>query len=237
MTETERRKFLKLVGASLAGAAGMGILGCTPENTRGVADVPVSDNAESPIADAVDDAPSAQTVSRKALVERLKALDESEAPSDLSPGAHCYKPAGIFYEKKPCQDCGEIMDEGRMNEILLAYNVPLKRIQNLGVDATLILPEHCPTCGFGLNACGLDWKQESELRKLPEEWQRKKFHLKIKYPDDPDFVRVELDEAHDLELMALFLQGKDRWEGKQGDEYALKDKVDQLKKLFGVKEP
>ena len=193
MTETERRKFLKLVGVSLAGAAGMSILGCKPGYTQ----------------------VELQNPTRKALAERLKTLAESDPPTDLQMGACCYDMIGRYYERKPCPDCGEMMDVGQMDEILLAYNVPVKRIQDLDLDATLILPEHCPACGLGL--------------------KEKKFLLEIKYPDDPDFVRVELDSAHDLELMALFLQGKDRWTDEQEGEYALKDKVERLRELFGVK--
>ena len=108
------------------------------------------------------------------------------------------------------------MKVGKMDEILSAYNVPLKRIRELGLDAKLIYPKHCSNCGSGL--------------------QKKKFLVEIRYPDDPDFVRVELDEAHDLELMSLFLHEKDRWKAKFGEEYALKDKVDRLRELFGVEE-
>ena len=228
MTENQRRKFLKLVGASLAGAAGVSILGCEPENTLKA--------VEPLIPDAVEDVVSAQTVSRKALAERLKVLAESEPPTDLSPGALCYTGPPPFHQQTPCPDCGEMMKVGEMDEILSAYNVPVKRIRDLGLDATLILPEHCPGCGLGLNACGLDGQQAFELHKSPEDWKRSRFHLEIRYPDDPDFVRVELGTAVDLEFMALFLQGKDRWKDQQDGEYALKYKVNRLRELFGVKE-
>ncbi len=124
------------------------------------------------------------------------------------------------------------MQVGEMDEILREYHVPLKRIQDQGVDAKLILPEHCPTCGFGLEKCGLDWEQRSELSL--EEWNVKKFQLEIKYPDQTEPVRVVLERAEDLELMALFLQGKDRYSLGQGAEGALKDEVERLRKLFGV---
>ena len=112
------------------------------------------------------------------------------------------------------------------DKILNAYNVPLKRIQDQGVNAKLIIPEHCPECGFGLKAAP--------------------FQLEIKYPDSPEPVRIELKhpgkfgriigEKNDLELMALFLQGKDRYESGQGSETALKVKVERLRELFGVAE-
>ena len=234
MTENQRRKFLKLVGASLATAAGVSILGCKPENTLNAADVPGP--AEDKIDTLLPQDRGGKSLSptRGVLAERLKALAESEPPKDLSLGAMCYVPAPLLKRQISCPDCGEKICDGEKEKILSAYNVPLKRIRDLGVDAKLILPEHCPTCGLGLNACGLTWRQQSELRKSPDEWKRRNFHLEIKYPDDPDFIRVELDEAHDLELMALFLQGKDRWQNKQDMEFALKDKVGRLRVLFGV---
>ena len=226
MTENQRRKFLKLVGASLVGVAGMSIVGCTPLRTQDAAEPSLPQYDTSPITD----------IRREALAERLKKLAESEPPTDLAWGAMCYEMGIPFYRQVACPDCGEKMCEGEKDEILRAYNVPLKRIQDLGLDATLIIPEHCPTCGLGMGECGLYRWEQSELRKSSDDWKQRNFHLEIKYPDDPDFVRVELDEAHDLELMSLFLQGKDRWQGERTEEYALKDKVDRLKELFGVKE-
>ena len=152
-------------------------------------------------------------VSREAIAERLRELAESESPKDL----RGFGISGHLRpdEKKSCPECDKTMIVGEKDRILNIYDEPLKRIQDRGVDATLTVPEHCPTCGFGL--------------------KEKKFLLEIKYPDDPDFVRVELDEARDLQLMVYFLQGQDRYDEDQY-EVPLKDKVDRLRKLFGVKE-
>ena len=162
---------------------------------------------------------------RKFLKAALAAMAGGAGLSMVScrePQAMCYEIGYYEEEEMPCPACERIMIVGRKDKIFRIYNVPLKRLQDQDVDATLIIPEHCPECGFGL--------------------QEEKFHLEIKYPDQRDAVRVKLDDAFDLELMALFLQGADRfdkgrfmrWSG--GHEQPLKDKVERLRELFGVNE-
>ncbi|MCL2711000.1 MAG: twin-arginine translocation signal domain-containing protein [Planctomycetaceae bacterium] len=205
MTEIERREFLKNAGAALAGVAGVGVLtnaGC---------------NKQSEI----------RNPSREELVKRLEKLAKSEPPKNLMQGATCYEIAMPPVVEKPCPDCGRTMIVGEKDEILREYNVPLKRIQDQGVNAKLIVPEHCPECGFGLKEA--------------------QFQLEIKYPDRPIPVRVELKETNEyvriirgvnneLELMALFLQGKDRYVEWHGEEKPLKDEVERLRELFGIGE-
>ena len=101
--------------------------------------------------------------------------------------------------------------------ILEAYKKKFAKIQEQGLDADLIVPEHCPRCGYGL--------------------RENNFFLEIKYKDRSCSERIELENAFDLELMALFLQGKDRYADDDDEEYPIKDKVDRLRKLFGVEEP
>ena len=196
MTEHERREFLKAAGASLAGVVGMGILS-TASCSR-------QDGA-------------IQNPTHEELIKRLEKLAASKPPGDLSLGACCYDMAYIEPNEMPCPKCEQTMIVGEKDEILREYNVPLKRIQDQGVDAKLIVPEHCPECGLGL-------KEEN-------------FQLEIKYPDHPAPVRVELTGgAYELEIMALFLQGKDRYTWDNEGETALKDEVDRLKELFGIVE-
>ena len=129
----------------------------------------------------------------------------------------CYLPGDIVERIEfSCPNCGQTMIRGEKDEILREYNVPLKRIQDQGADITLIVPEHCSQCGFGLKEA--------------------KFQLEIKYPDQPAPVRVELDTAHDLELMALFLHGMDCYDAGQEEKQALKNEAVRLRELFGVKE-
>jgi len=168
-----------------------------------------------------------RVLKRAELADRLKKLAASKAPKDLSPGAMCYSPAFSRDEKSTCPECQHEMQVGEMDKILKAYNIPLKRIQDHGVDAMLILPEHCPACGFGL--------------------ETGKILVEIRYPDHPVPIRVEpekpfssgsfISRASELEIMALFLQGRDRYPLEQGREQALKDKVDRLRELFGIEYP
>ena len=199
MTEIERREFLreslKSTGVALAG---VGVLTGT------------SCNRQSEI----------RNPTRAELIKRLEKLAESKPLDPSMGGASCYMRIYPPREKKSCPACERTMTIGEKDEILREYNVPLKRIQDQKIDAKLIVPEHCATCGFGLKEA--------------------KFQLEITYPDHPDPVRIELDSAFDLELMVLFLHGKERYKEvyKFGGEHEgpLKYKVDRLRELFGVKE-
>ena len=194
MTETERREFLRESLKTTGAVLTLGVLAGT------------SCNRQSEI----------RNPTRAELVKRLQKLAKSRSPKNLSLGAMCYEMVAPMYKETPCPTCERTMIVGQMDEILRAYNVPLKRIQDQGVNAKLIIPKHCPQCGFGLI--------------------EEKFQLEITYPDHPEPVRVELLFAHDLELMVIFLHGKDRYEAGQGREQPLQDKVDRLRELFGVKE-
>jgi len=197
------RKLLKAMLVAMSGVVGMGVPGCD----RNAASPP-SPSTSAPT-------PGSKDPTRQELVKRLQQLAKNEPPKDLSHGALCYAP--LEFEKKACPDCKRLAIVGVKDVILNSYNVPLKHIQDHGIQATLIVPEHCAGCGEGLNA--------------------KKFQLEIKYSDQPEPVRVELTGgAYDLEIMALFLQGKDRHKDRQDFEKPLQSEVERLRELFGVKE-
>ena len=209
MTEHERREFLKAALAAMGGVAATGATSCrwpgamcySPARPPGVT---------------LEEFTEIRNPTCDELVGRLEQLAKSKPPKNLV-HAMCYSTVPDIKEEKPCSECARTMEVGERDKILREYNVPLKRIQDQEVNATLIIPEHCPECGFGL-------KEE-------------KFQLEIKYPDLPAPVRVELTGgAYELEIMALFLQGKDRYTSGNEGETALNDEVERLKELFGVAE-
>jgi len=130
------------------------------------------------------------------------------------PGAMCYKPATPPSVTTPCPECGQMMIAGEKDEILNGYQVPLKRIRDQGIDANLIIPEHCPTCGFGL--------------------KEGKFQLEIKHPDRPEPTRVELDSASDLEKFSLDLQ---KLNEVTEDKAEKRDELTERLKKLGEEEP
>ena len=157
-----------------------------------------------------------------------------------------------------------MMRTGEKEEVLSKYNVPLNRLRNLGLDAKLVLPEHCPICGFGLENCSAGWEAEwsihdrqaeikkqmilsdelkaeldkldAELDHLKKTTESRKFQLEIKYPDHSTPVLAVLDREKDLEMMVFFLQGKDRFKWYNDGDVAMKKEIDKLKKLFGIEE-
>ena len=161
------------------------------------------------------------SITRAELIERLKKLAESEPPNrdELARGAMCYYPAEIEY----CPVCrhwwtGSKLGANKINEIVDQYNDFIMRLQQLGLDVTLTVAEFCSECGNVVAG--------------------KTFLLEIKYPDQPDPVRFELDNIEDLQLMERFLQGQDRYVSKRDRdrEYPLKYRIGRIASLFGVKE-
>ena len=100
--------------------------------------------------------------------------------------------------------------------ILKAYKKAFNKVKKQGINAKLIIPEYCPRCGLGLH--------------------ERKFLLEINYPGQNETVQVVLEDAFDLELMVLFLQRKDRFVGEQDQEHSIKNAIDRLKEIFGIKE-
>ena len=108
MSENERRKFLKAAGVSLAGVAGMSILGCQPgaEPLGGEPPVPEPDEViwpepvkdETPASEpAPDDAADDQAAKREEYAEKLKKLGEEKRreASEHYITATCYVPAPV----------------------------------------------------------------------------------------------------------------------------------------------
>ena len=161
------------------------------------------------------------SITRAELIERLKKLAESKPPNrnELAYGAMCYYPAFDETDDWPvCEHCGRSWDGRKfdINKIVNQHKDFVMRLQQLGLGITLIVPELCPTCGK--IAAG------------------KTFVLEIKYPDRPDPIRFQLHHITDLQLMERFLQGQDRYVGECDEEYPLKNKINRIADLFGVKE-
>lgn len=140
------------------------------------------------------------------LVERLERLAKSVPPSP-----HIYRNY-MPDLPQPCSRCGQSVYK---DCIVQRYKWDASRLYIQGLDATLIVPEFCEECGLPLEG--------------------KKCWLEIKYPDQSILVRVELDSAEDLRIMESLLEGADRYLVDWGKE-PLKDKIDRLKELFGIKE-
>ena len=60
--------------------------------------------------------------------------------------------------------------DDQVSSILKEYRYPLARLRKHGLDAKLLVPKHCGTCGYGLD--------------------RKNFKLKINYSDGSSSVAV-----------------------------------------------
>lgn len=109
-----------------------------------------------------------------------------------------------------------------------AFREAVEKVRKQGLDAKLLVSDYCPRCGGGFD--------------------EEAFRLEIVYPDRLEPVRIRIAECstRHLEIMAVFLQGKDRYvtvptgyidalsSGGACKERALNDVLFELKHLFGV---
>lgn len=118
--------------------------------------------------------------------------------------------------------------EARSRFIMVDFLCSLEKLRKQGLDAKLLVSDYCPRCGGGFD--------------------EEAFRLEIAYPDQQEPIRIRLVDCSTrlLEIMAIFLQGKDRYitvptgyidalaSGGACKERAIHDLLFELKHLFGV---
>lgn len=123
-------------------------------------------------------------------------------------------------------ECNEYVSA--LGPTIEAFREAVEKVRKQGLDATLLVSDYCPRCGSGFD--------------------EEAFQLEIAYPDRQESVRIRLVNCSTrlLEIMAIFLQGKDRYitvptgyidalaSGGACKERALHDLISELKYLFGI---
>jgi hypothetical protein len=197
-----------LVVALVLAAVVVAVLGCGRSVAEG--------EPGPPPAPAVTVAEAAR-LSRAELAARLSRLAASAPPQSLSLGAMCYDVAvSLARVEYVCPVCGEktLYADWQGNELTDARRL-LTRIR--GVDVRLDESQFCRTC------CPEVEKPELGL---------------LVYHEGADLPhRVSPVSPLDIELIALFLEGKDRYRNRQERETALQKFVPRLRELLGVAAP
>jgi hypothetical protein len=176
-------------------------------------------------------APSAvaetKSFKREDIQRRLLDLSKNTAPTELAPGAMCYKPAmppkSADYT---CLKCGE----------KTLYNLVTAEDRNQTSRAIGIVEVDIPNCRRTIKLIkGIDVSlDESQFcKKCCPDVKSPKLALTINY-DDGKKHRVEDVTNDDLVLISEFLSGSDKHKDSGDFETPLKDHIKRLSELLGV---
>jgi predicted RNA-binding Zn-ribbon protein involved in translation (DUF1610 family) len=175
-----------------------------------------------------------RTTARSNIGQRLETLARSDAPTQLSMGAMCYRMAAApVTADYVCPACGEktIYSRRAAGETAREYSntrfieteIPacrrlMKSIQDLKTEGLTFKLDESQFCA----------KCSPDLEGTP------KLVLVVSYEGEEKAHRIEGVTADDLGLLHEFLSGADTHKGEQGAETPLKDHLERLEELLGV---
>lgn len=156
---------------------------------------------------------------RSEIKEKLEALADAPAPTELKQGAMCYAPRIIENNYQYiCPKCGE---KTKYSEL------------PCGLDL-----DEIPLCRYYLDSIPVvDIELEESLfcKKCSPDADQPQLCISYKFPDDKTDTRVCGICLNDLKLMKEFIQGRDKHITFNDSEVPLKDYLPRLQELFGVK--
>lgn len=170
-------------------------------------------------------ASDAAGLNRQDLEKKLQALEKAAPPTNLAPGAMCYKPAGPQERQEyVCPKCGEktlySRDAGNGWATAMAlqsadsFRRLAKQLQDKGLDCKLDETAFCQKCG--------------------KDAKDKTFVLETKWPGQEKPHRAAIANTEDLTLILEFLSGKDKHDAGPGGEKPLKNHLTRLRELLGL---
>ncbi len=183
----------------------------SPDKTSDVNKTPAVTNSEM------------KKMTRAEILEKLKALKNSEPPKKLALGALCYETAVPPNRAEyVCPKCGEKTiypnDKENIGYFITFELASCRRnvseLKKARIDAELDESSFCSKC--------------SKDKSNPE------LALIVKYPDQQKEVRTSPVFAGDLIILTEFAQNKKTHTGVGGGEAPLKNHLDRIEKLLGV---
>lgn len=157
---------------------------------------------------------------REVLTKRLQELSVQPAPTDLKPGAMCYKPAGPPEQTEyVCPAC---------KEKTLYANVVVVAVLQRDLEA-------CRRLVKEIKGLKVELDESRFCRKCHPEVKDPKLGLVVRYPGQPEPHRVWGVTSDDLRLIAEFLSGKNKHVSANEGETPIKDHLKRLEELLGVK--
>lgn len=155
---------------------------------------------------------------RSAIKEKLEALANSPAPTELNPGAMCY---AAMQERDSleyiCPKCGErtLYTEG------------------LGWFVRRDLPL-CRSLADSISAINIQLDESQYCKKCSPDIKTPQLCMTYKLADDENETHKCGISQYDLQIMKEFMQGKIKHKDSQDGETPLKDFLPRLQELFGI---
>ena len=181
---------------------------------------------DSVIAESTQSAEPDNTMSKEAIINRLKKLAESPAPTNLNMGAMCYKMAGppdrIEYV---CPVCGEKTLYASDKNNVVNYSVIQFIDRDLGP---------CRIIAKSITKVKITLDETQFCRKCDPKAKNPALCLTIYYPQDKTSHSICNVEEEDLVLLSEFFADKDKHEYSNDQEVPLKNSIKRLEKLLGV---
>jgi hypothetical protein len=157
---------------------------------------------------------------REQIIEKLKALANSEAPTNLSTGAMCYKVAAPPSRAEyVCPICGT----------KTLYTDDYARI----IDREI---PQCRTFADSTGTLGINLDEKQFCKKCSPGVKDPQLCIDFKYADDTTKHSVCGINANDMKLIFEFLKGRDKHKDSYDSETPLKNYVGRLKEVLDVKE-
>ena len=162
---------------------------------------------------------AAEDLTREQLNKMLEETATNPVKSELLPGACCYSPMPypnrIEYLCPLCKTktLHEKWEKTGRVQTADKYRNQMKRIRELGLDATLDETDLCSQCRRDKTTEGIT------------------FHILVTV--DQRLVRTQLEYC-DLEKVIAFLEKKDVWDSGAGGTHPLKDALPRIRKILGM---
>ncbi|MFH0864670.1 MAG: hypothetical protein V1904_00640 [Bacteroidota bacterium] len=156
---------------------------------------------------------------RNAIKEKLEALANSPAPTELKQGAMCY--AAMLERDSAeyvCPKCGE--------RTLYTENKGWFVRRDLNV---------CRTLADSVPAINLTLDESQYCKKCSPDIESPQLCITYQLADDANKTHICGITPYDLKIMKEFMQGKDKHITDNDGEVALKDFLPRLQELFGIK--
>ncbi len=161
----------------------------------------------------------AAELTKAELQKRLKALAKEPAPTNLAPGAMCYKvavnPLRVEYACPVCAEKTLYAEANRWDLVanLASYRAAVDKFNKLGLNCALDETEFCAKCGKGVKP--------------------QRLYLVVRHEDKSE-SKTALQGESDLQIISAFLEKKDRYTSGNDAEIPLKKQLPRLKQLLGI---
>lgn len=178
-------------------------------------------------------------LSRKELVERLRAIAEDDTPRVEHCGAMCYSPSLIDFDRKirlKCDCCGANIDVHDDEEYKNIFSL-VRNIKSLGYDAKVeMICEDCAKKFCENNSITIknSYRDDFDLKKDARLYSLN-YLFYFRLSDDADYHCVIDNDSYHYKSLLTFLENEDMYLGDYDESHYLADEIDVIEFMTGLK--